>query len=150
MRVCTALVACGAGTCQALATSMPMCAQKYAHNTHTRIHAHTHKLTCTCRKCTHVFVYVQGNLIGLAKERLPVVVSFESGKPVSFTANIDFMDEEGKRFSIPVTACADNCLFTHQAFLEVRAHPLRVCVCVCVRVHVCARDQACLTTGFLL
>jgi len=49
------------------------------------------------------------------------VVSFESSKPISFTANIDFMDEEGNRYSIPVTACADNCLITNQAFLEVRS-----------------------------
>jgi len=65
--------------------------------------------------------FPEGNLIGLAKERLPVVVSFESSKPISFTANIDFMDEEGKRYSIPVTACADNCLLSHQAFLEANA-----------------------------
>jgi len=31
------------------------------------------------------------------------------------------MDEEGNRYSIPVTACADNCLITNQAFLEVRS-----------------------------
>jgi hypothetical protein len=36
-------------------------------------------------------LYLQGNLIGVAKERLPVRVSFQSAKPVSFTANVDFM-----------------------------------------------------------
>ncbi|KAF5834411.1 flagellar associated protein [Dunaliella salina] len=70
--------------------------------------------------------FPEGNLIGLAKERLPVVVSFESSKPISFTANIDFMDEEGKRYSIPVTACADNCLLSHQAFLEANAGRLEL------------------------
>jgi hypothetical protein len=57
---------------------------------------------------------------GLAKDRLPVVVSFESVKPMSFTANLDFMDEDGKRFSMPVTGTTDNSLLTHHAFAEVR------------------------------
>jgi hypothetical protein len=61
---------------------------------------------------------MQGNLIGLAKQELPVVVTFSSSKPLSFTASIDFLDEEGKRYSMPVTATADNCLFTHQSFLK--------------------------------
>jgi hypothetical protein len=55
----------------------------------------------------------------VAKERLPVTVSFESPKPVSFTASIDFLDEDGKRYSVPVSAAADNCLLTHQPFLQV-------------------------------
>lgn len=62
---------------------------------------------------------MQGNLIGIAKEKLPVVVSFLSNKPISFTANIDFMDEDGKRYSMPVTGTADNCLLTHEPFVEV-------------------------------
>jgi hypothetical protein len=68
--------------------------------------------------------FPEGNLIGLAKEQLPVIVTFASPKPISFTANIEFMDEEGKRFSIPVTATADNCLLTHQAFMKVRVSQL--------------------------
>jgi hypothetical protein len=61
-----------------------------------------------------LYLESQGNLIGIAKQDLPVTVTFSSAKPLSFTASIDFMDEEGKRFSIPVTATADNCLLTHQ------------------------------------
>jgi hypothetical protein len=38
----------------------------------------------------------EGNLIGLAKERLPVVVSFASGRPLSFTALVEFLDEVGR------------------------------------------------------
>ncbi len=50
-----------------------------------------------------------------------MVVSFESNRAVSFTANIDFLDEDGKRYSIPVSACADNCLLTNTAFVQVRS-----------------------------
>lgn len=57
---------------------------------------------------------------GLAKDRLPVVVSFMSPKPMSFTAHIDFMDEDGKRFSMPVTGTTDNSLLTNLAFIQVR------------------------------
>ena len=35
----------------------------------------------------------EGSLIGLAKEKLPVVVSFVSARPVSFTAQLQFLDE---------------------------------------------------------
>lgn len=42
--------------------------------------------------CAHP---LQGNLIGLAKERLPVVVTFTAQRPVSFTASIDFMVGRG-------------------------------------------------------
>lgn len=65
--------------------------------------------------------FPEGNLIGIAKERLPVVVTFASDKPLSFTANIDFIDEDGKRYSLPVTATADNCLLTHQPFMQLNA-----------------------------
>ncbi|GFR48568.1 hypothetical protein Agub_g10470, partial [Astrephomene gubernaculifera] len=67
--------------------------------------------------------FPEGTIIGLAKDRLPVVVSFMCPKPMSFTANIDFMDEDGKRFSMPVTGTTDNSLLTHHAFMEInKAH----------------------------
>lgn len=61
-----------------------------------------------------------GTLIGIAKQSLPVLLSFASATPISFTANIDFMDEEGTRYSLPITGTTDNCLLTNQAFLQVR------------------------------
>ena len=59
-----------------------------------------------------------------------MVVSFESHKPMSFTASIDFMDEEGKRYAIPVTAVADNCLLTNLSFIQVSlvAHAKRAMI----------------------
>lgn len=46
----------------------------------------------------------EGDLIGIARDRLPVLVSFESDRPLSFTARLDFLDAEGKRYSILVRA----------------------------------------------
>ncbi|GLI64998.1 hypothetical protein VaNZ11_008424 [Volvox africanus] len=68
--------------------------------------------------------FPEGTIIGLAKDRLPVVVSFMSPKPMSFTANIDFMDEDGKRFSMSVTGTTDNSLLTHGAFMGVNKSQL--------------------------
>ena len=65
-------------------------------------------------------------MIGIAKQDLPVTVTFSSSKPLSFTANIDFMDEDGKRFSIPVTATTDNCLLTHEAFIKTNGKLLNI------------------------
>ena len=61
----------------------------------------------------------EGSLIGIAKEKLPVTVSFTGTKPTSFTANVVFLDEEGKRFSLPVTGSTDACLLTLKPFLDV-------------------------------
>lgn len=65
--------------------------------------------------------FPDGTLIGIAKDKLPVVVTFSSAKPLSFTANIDFMDEDGKRYSMPVTGTTDNCILTNQAFIAANA-----------------------------
>ena len=70
--------------------------------------------------------FPEGNLIGLAKQELPVIVHFISPRPLSFTANIDFMDEEGKRYSIPITATADNCLLTHHEFMVANGQVLNL------------------------
>jgi hypothetical protein len=37
----------------------------------------------------------EGNLIGLARDRLPVRVSFTGARPISFTAPLEFLDEVG-------------------------------------------------------
>jgi len=58
-------------------------------------------------------------MIGIAKEKVPVELSFNSTKPMSFTAAINFIDEDGNRFSVPVTGTTDNCLLTIQPFLDM-------------------------------
>ncbi|KAI8473771.1 MAG: hypothetical protein J3K34DRAFT_497953 [Monoraphidium minutum] len=73
----------------------------------------------------------EGNLIGLARERLPVAVSFSSGRPTCFTAAVEFLDEEGRCFSQAVTGTADNCTLTTQPFLEANAGRLALQVPRC-------------------
>ncbi len=63
--------------------------------------------------------FPEGTIIGLAKSRVPVHVSFSSPRPLAFTSAIDLLDEAGMRYSMPVTAITDNSLATHVAFWEV-------------------------------
>ncbi len=63
--------------------------------------------------------FPEGTIIGLAKGRLPVHVSFSSEQPLAFTAPLDLLDEAGMRYSLLVTAVADNSLASHAAFWEV-------------------------------
>ena len=70
------------------------------------------------------FDFPEGSLVGIAKERLPVNVSFTGSRPTSFTANVVFLDEDGKRFSLPITGTTDASLLTIKSFLDVRTHPL--------------------------
>lgn len=50
---------------------------------------------------------------------MPVVVEFKASKPVSINAKLEFHDTDGHRFSVPVLACADNCLLTVSRFLSL-------------------------------
>lgn len=72
--------------------------------------------------------FPEGTLIGFAKERLPVEITFQSNQPLSFTANLDFIDDDGRKFSIPVTATADNCILTNHPFLSFNKDSLQVSV----------------------
>ena len=45
-------------------------------------------------------------------------VSFVSKKPLSFTAAVDFLDEDGNRFSVPASGVTDNCALTLEPFVE--------------------------------
>ena len=65
------------------------------------------------------FGFPEGSLIGIAKEKLPVTVSFTGSRPTSFTANVVFLDEEGKRFSLPITGTTDASLLTVKPFMDV-------------------------------
>ena len=44
-------------------------------------------------------------------------VTFKSRRPISFTTQLTFTDNEQRSFELPVTAAADNCLLTNYSFL---------------------------------
>jgi hypothetical protein len=47
----------------------------------------------------------EGPLIGLARERLPVVVGFVAAAPMGFTARVEFLDEVGGPIHRAVAGC---------------------------------------------
>lgn len=62
--------------------------------------------------------FPDGISLGVTKSKVPVEAVFCSKKPLSFTAKIDFMDEDGNRFSIPISGTTDNSLFTIFPFIQ--------------------------------
>lgn len=62
--------------------------------------------------------FPEGPIIGVAKEAVPVLISFQAPRPTSFTAKIEFADSNGRTFSIPITGTSDGCLLTLEPFLQ--------------------------------
>ena len=77
-----------------------------------------YKLPADTEKIPMEVTFPEGMMIGIAKQELPVEVSFVSAKPLSFTASIDFLDDDAKRFSVPVSGTTDNCTLTLEPFLK--------------------------------
>jgi hypothetical protein len=64
------------------------------------------------------FAYPDGQNLGVTKSRVKVEVSFKFSSPLSFTTFIDFFDDEGNKFSIPISGTTDNSLFTSYGFQQ--------------------------------
>ena len=60
--------------------------------------------------------FPDGNNLGVTKQKVKVEASFTFGSPLSFTTFIDFFDDEGNKFSIPISGTTDNSLFTSYGF----------------------------------
>ena len=70
--------------------------------------------------------FPEGCIIGIAKEQLPVEVSFLPDAATAFTTTIDFLDEDGNRFSVPVTGTADNSIITTYPFLKTNRASMKL------------------------
>jgi hypothetical protein len=78
--------------------------------------------------------FPQGDVVSLARQSIPVMVTLLAEKPCSFTTTLDFSDGSpgGKVFSIPVTGCSDSGLLTiagyvasHKAQLALHCAPAK-------------------------
>lgn len=81
-----------------------------------------HKLPADLDRIPIQLAFPEGHQIGVGKDRIRVVVTFVSDKPVSFTARVDFMDADANRFSIRITGTADNSICT--VYPYVIDHPI--------------------------
>jgi len=62
--------------------------------------------------------FPDGKNLGVTKQKLKVEAVFSNKKPLSFTTFIDFYDDEGNKFSIPISGTTDNSLFTVFSYIQ--------------------------------
>lgn len=61
--------------------------------------------------------FPEGYQLGITKPRIPVEVYFQSAKPISFCAKIEFLDNEGNSYKLPVCGTTDNSVLTCHQYL---------------------------------
>ena len=62
--------------------------------------------------------YPDGKNLGVTKAKVKVEAKFKFSVPLSFTTFIDFIDDEGKKFQIPISGTTDNSIFTNFSFIQ--------------------------------
>lgn len=63
-------------------------------------------------------LWPDGKSLGVTKDKLKVEAVFHSSKPLSFTTFIDFFDDEGNKFSIPISGTTDNSILTIYSYIQ--------------------------------
>lgn len=61
--------------------------------------------------------YPGGCNLGITKKRIKVEAAFKHDKPLSFTLNVEFYDENNRMYSLPISGTTDNCSYTIQEYL---------------------------------
>lgn len=62
--------------------------------------------------------FEEGKNIGVTKPKIKVDAKFKFSTPLSFTTFINFYDDEGNTFSIPISGTTDNSIFTCHSYLQ--------------------------------
>ena len=62
--------------------------------------------------------YLDGKQLGITKPKITMEVTFQSARPVSFTNIVDFFDQDGGKYSVPISGTADNSLLTTYSFIQ--------------------------------
>ena len=72
--------------------------------------------------------FPNGQILSAAHERLPVVVEFHALQAMAFTVTVELSDATtGKKWGMPVTGSADNCLFSNFSYVHAnRGAPLYI------------------------
>lgn len=66
-----------------------------------------HRLPADAEALPMALEWPEGTLVGIAKASVGVVVTFKAAKPIAFTANLEFMDQDGARLLVHYpTACS--------------------------------------------
>jgi hypothetical protein len=65
--------------------------------------------------------FPEGRLLSLAKKHLRVEIVCSSPNPISFTTMLQFYDEFGSKYELPLSCTTDSSLMTTYRFLEEEA-----------------------------
>mmetsp|Transcript_20679 Transcript_20679/g.39293 ORF Transcript_20679/g.39293 Transcript_20679/m.39293 type:complete len:2902 (+) Transcript_20679:155-8860(+) len=65
--------------------------------------------------------FPEGQQLGITKPRIPVEIFFQSPKPISFCAKIEFLDNETGSYSLPVSGTTENCILTCHQYIQQNA-----------------------------
>lgn len=62
-------------------------------------------------------LFIEGNNLGITKNKIRVEAKFISEKPVSFSSRLEFYDESGAIYPVSISGTADNSLLTNFGYL---------------------------------
>jgi len=62
--------------------------------------------------------FPEGQQLGITKPKIPVEILFQSAKPISFCAKIEFLDNDSGSYTLPVSGTTDNCILTCHHYLQ--------------------------------
>jgi hypothetical protein len=75
-----------------------------------RLPTDTHRIPLTIN-------FPEGQQLGITKPKIPVEVFFESSKPISFCAKIEFLDNDTGVYPLPISGTAENSILTCHRYL---------------------------------
>lgn len=61
--------------------------------------------------------YPDGKNLNVSRKKIRVEITFISDKSQSFTTKLEFVDENSRQYSIPVSCTTDNCILTNYSYL---------------------------------
>ena len=61
--------------------------------------------------------FLEGKNLGITKNRLKIQAFFKTPKPLSFTTRIEFYDDSGRNYTLPISGHSDNCLLTNYQYI---------------------------------
>ena len=60
--------------------------------------------------------YPNGSNLGITRKRIKVEAVFKHDRPLSFTLNVEFYDENNRVYTLPISGTTDNCIYTTQDY----------------------------------
>lgn len=62
--------------------------------------------------------FPEGQTVGITKPKIPVEVFFQSNKPISFCAKLEFLDNDTGSYTLPISGTTENSILTCHHYLQ--------------------------------